>query len=186
MLHSTALLVVLSFVALWVMEVQLAFGMLLTARLTRFPSNGVKIGSGPVLYAWRQNGVECVARLFPLGGNLGWADPYGEENTLGRCLKTPRAWMWAQIRVRLGMVAINFATAFLTLILVGLVYGQPSFTLSNVVSSVMSGSPADKAGIRTDDAILAVEGIPTPTHEAMMQQIQGRANQPTHITLRTC
>ena len=51
------------------------------------------------------------------------------------------------------------------------------------IGSVNSGSPADKAGLKAGDAVVAVAGQPVFTPEELMQAIQKRAGQTFEVTV---
>lgn len=46
-----------------------------------------------------------------------------------------------------------------------------------VAGKIASGSPAEEAGIRKDDRIVAVDGVPTPFFDQFQQAIKGRASE---------
>jgi len=55
--------------------------------------------------------------------------------------------------------------------------------LTPQIGSVTSGSPADKAGLRAGDVVVAVAGQPVFTPEELMQAIQKRAGQTFDVTI---
>jgi regulator of sigma E protease len=55
--------------------------------------------------------------------------------------------------------------------------------LTPQIGSVTSGSPADKAGLRAGDVVVAVAGQPVFTPEELMQAIQRRAGQTFDVTI---
>ena len=55
--------------------------------------------------------------------------------------------------------------------------------LTPQIGSVNSGSPADKAGVRAGDLVVAVAGQPVFTPEELMQSIQKRAGQTFDVTV---
>ncbi len=64
----------------------------------------------------------------------------------------------------------------------GFTVGLPNADqLTNQVSAVITGMPAQKAGLRAGDRIVAVDGIPVHTGNELVKLIHARPNQPMSI-----
>ncbi|MBM3494464.1 MAG: site-2 protease family protein [Armatimonadetes bacterium] len=74
----------------------------------------------------------------------------------------------------------------LVLCLMGVTAGLPTkdSRTTNQVAEVMSGSVAQRAGLRSGDWITAINGVKVTSGQQMVDTIHGRADQPTALTVR--
>jgi len=139
------------------------------------------VGFGRPLWSRRAgaDATEYVVATIPLGGYVKMLDEHeGEVPAAER----HRAFNRKPLGVRTAVVAagpaFNFLFAVLAYWLV-LVIGVNG--LKSLVGEVEPGSPAAQAGVRAEDRVVAVDGRETPTWEAVVQTVLGRALDEEHV-----
>ncbi len=130
-----------------------------------------------------RDGTEYVLAAFPLGGYVKMLDeregPVAPE-------ERHRAFNRQSVGARIAIVAagpiFNFILAFVLYWLV-FVIGVPG--LKAVVEEVHEGTPAAMAGLAPGDRIVAVDGTPTPTAEAVRMALLEHLmdGQPARLTV---
>jgi regulator of sigma E protease len=78
----------------------------------------------------------------------------------------------------------NILIAFLILFTVFTISGGPSSRPGNEVAGVVAGSPAAAAHLRVGDRIVAVDGIPTPSFDAISHHIRQSRGRPITLTVQ--
>jgi regulator of sigma E protease len=75
---------------------------------------------------------------------------------------------------------------FLVFCLMGITAGLPTrdSRTTNQVAEVVKGGEAARAGLRTGDYIVAIDGVPVRSGKQMVDTIHGRANKPTVLSVR--
>ncbi len=143
------------------------------------------LGFGSKIVGRRIGETEYRISAIPLGGyvkmlgeNEGDEEEEEEEPISPADLK--RAFNVQHPLKRIAIVAagpaFNFVLAFLLFCGLHLVMGTQIMTAE--VGQVREGSPADLAGIQKDDRILAVEGRPVDSWNALKDAVKDRAGQP--------
>lgn len=110
------------------------------------------VGMGPKLFSKKsKKGTEYSLRLVPIGG---FCKMTGEEEAVD----DPGSFSTKSVGARISIVAagpiMNFILAMLLLIIITMGYGY----VTRNVASVEAGSPAQEAGMRPGDEIVAVDG----------------------------
>ncbi len=135
-------------------------GHLLAAKLFGVYCYEYSFGMGPLLLKKQTKETQYSLRAIPIGGYVAMAGESGEEAyediqvPEGRYLTDKP--LWQKLIILLAGVAMNFLLCYL--IMVGIVaatgtYGEyPDGTLE----AVMEGSPAEKAGLKAGDKIIAM------------------------------
>lgn len=141
------------------------------------------MGFGPTVLA-RQVG-ETVYRvaLIPLGGYVRMAgyeeeggDPDDAPKDPARGFTAKPLWQRAAIVVAGPLVNLVFAAVILTAC--ALAYGVATPTATATIDDVAIGRPAEEAGLRPGDTVVAVSGEPIETWDEMVAHIaasKGRA-----------
>jgi regulator of sigma E protease len=94
-----------------------------------------------------------------------------------------RAATWKRISVIAAGPLANILIAFLILFIVFAVSGAPSQRPTLTVGALEKGLPAAAAGLRVNDRIVAVDGRPTRTFDALSRGIQSSRGGPVTLTV---
>ena len=89
---------------------------------------------------------------------------------------------WRRIAVIAAGPAANLLVAFLLFFIVYLT-GAPTGDPTTKVQSVQTGSPAAAAGLRPDDRVVAVNGHPASTFDAVSKRIRASHGAPITVTV---
>jgi regulator of sigma E protease len=94
-----------------------------------------------------------------------------------------RAATWKRVAVIAAGPLANVVIAFVILFVVFAVSGAPSGTPTAKVAQVEAGTPAAAAGLRAGDRIVAVNGRPTSTFDAVSRLIRASHGRPVTLTV---
>jgi len=140
-------------------------------------------GMGPELFGVTQGETRYSLCAFPVGG---FVKPAGEE--LETCTGKPdeyygQAWYRRLAIVYAGPV-MNYVLAFC--LFTGVVYfkGLPEYGDKPVIGNMVTGYPADRAGIRIGDEILAFNDQPIIAWKQLSDGIHGLPKQEVTIRYR--
>lgn len=128
------------------------FGHFAFAKLSKMTVHEFSIGMGTRLFGFKKNGTEYNFRLFPIGGFVkleGEDEESDDPNAFGN--KKP----WQRLVVLAAGAFMNFVLGFLIFVIISSF--SSGFT-SNVVGNVIESSAFDKAGVKTGDVIISMEG----------------------------
>ena len=111
------------------------------------------LGFGKKLFGIKKGETEYVVNLFPLGGyvKLAGDDPYEREGKKDEFYSKPAL---SRFLILLSGPLANYVFAFLILVFL---YSIGTPMLTNQVGSVLKKSPAESAGMRMGDRILAID-----------------------------
>lgn len=164
------------------------------ARWCNVKVDAFSIGFGRELFGWfDKHGTRWKVSLIPLGGYVKFA---GDENAASvpdrdyiasmseeerkTAFIAKPVWQRAAI-VAAGPIA-NFILSILIFAGIYMAYGKPQ--LLPVVSSVIEGSAAQTAGIRTGDRILSINGNPLSYFEDLKWTVRHNNDQPLILGIR--
>lgn len=183
-------------------------GHFVTAKLFGMKVERFFLGFGTTLWSIRRGETEYGIKLLPLGGfcKIAGMSPYEYD---GNFLETERhlrgapepapdptpperqfrnkpAWQRA-IVLAAGSVTHFLVALVLTyglLVLIGLQNGPPTTTIQSTVATTASGAPApaQAAGLRPGDKILAIDGQPITTFQQVRQAVADKAGKRVTIT----
>ena len=148
-------------------------------------------GFGPKLWSTQRGETEYGIKAFPVGGyvRIVGMNPYEEvaPEDMGRTYREKP--FWAKSVVVLAGVVSHFVVAFLIYFLVFAGVGVESGELTNRVAAVSASldeagerpSPAAIAGLEVGDEIVALDGIPTPEWDLLVDEIASRPGQDVTI-----
>ena len=154
------------------------------ARSVGLPVRAFSIGMGPVLWRKQWRGTEWRLALLPIGGYVdipGMAPQQDEEGNLQHPTDGFAQKRWHEkIWVLVGGVIANYILA--VILLATVISLDPSYRslTSNIptevsgarIAGVVSGMPAETLGLKADDSIVSINGIPDPDPNEVTQSIQ--------------
>jgi len=142
------------------------------------------IGFGPMLFARKRGETEYALSAMPLGG---YVKMLGEEDEEEALAEPERAFATQSLPRRSAIVAagpvMNFLFAFLAYALLFLWVGVEVPSTEPRVGGVAAGSPAEQAGLRAGDRVVAVEGQRMATWEGLAQTVRDSQGRPLALTI---
>src|SRR5579885_3268015 len=126
------------------------------------------IGFGPILLARRRGETEYALSAMPLGGYVTMLEEEAAAEP-ARAFSTQRPLRRAVI-VFAGP-AMNFLFALLAYALLFATVGAEVPSTQPRVGGVAAGSPAERAGLQVGDRIVAIDGHPIATWDALSQGV---------------
>jgi regulator of sigma E protease len=171
------------------------------------------IGFGPALLKWRRGETEYVIAALPLGGYVRMASRDDEasaflEGGSENAAPTERTkdydpeamipfgpkpipehrWfeskpLWARLMIMLAGVTMNALLAWVISIGVFAYYGSREMRPRTVLDSVVTGKPADLAGLRVGDSVIAVNGAPLKSWEDFRSHLSTSAGRPITVDI---
>jgi regulator of sigma E protease len=159
-------------------------GHFLVAKLLKVRVEVFSLGFPPKLVSTKVGETDYRISVVPLGGyvKLLGENPHDEvppELISRSFLHRP---LWQRAAVVLAGPVFNFLFAFLALFMVFAVSGIPY--VPTEVGRIIEGSPAQRAGLKAGDEILAVNGTPVRRWEELSQQIRQRGGQTLSLTIK--
>lgn len=138
-------------------------GHMAAAKLFRVGVPVFSVGMGPRMFGFVWRGTDYRVSALPLGGyvQMSGADPFGEEDT--SAVVDPeedfmRKPVWQRLIIMVAGPAVNLVLPFFVFTVL-LMLGRPE--ISSFICSVYPDSVAAEAGLRDDDKIIAIDGVPT-------------------------
>src|SRR4051812_37202090 len=170
-------------------------GHLLTAKAFGMRVRRYFVGIGPKVFSFRRGGTEYGLKALPFGGfceiaGMTTLDELSRDEE-SRAMYRHRT--WKRTVVMLAGPVSHFALGFLILYVMSVTMGLPNTAEKPVLASV-SGcvvddgrtcapgqlGPAEAAGLKAGDTVVAVAGVATPTWTAMVTRVRA-ATGPTAI-----
>lgn len=152
------------------------------ARATGVRVEEFAIGFGPPIVKVKRNNIQYRLNLLPIGG---YVKMLGEDNP--EAVNAPDNFnnrpLAARFLVIIAGVVMNMIGAFIILALMINLYGSP--TIKDIyVASVIADSPAQAAGIKENDRLLAVNGMPIKTPTDFTNEIHANDGKPVTVTVQ--
>ncbi|RUM89553.1 MAG: RIP metalloprotease RseP [Thermodesulfatator sp.] len=173
--------------ALFVLSLLIIFhewGHFLVARLCGVQVHRFSVGFGPVLLCRRLGETEFCLSTIPLGGYVKLLGENPEEPLLPE--ERPRAFsekpLWQRTLIVAAGPLSNFLLAWLIFVVFFGLKGKPHVLPE--VGQVISGSPAEAAGLRPGDLILAVNGRRVRTWEELTERVRREGLRPLILEVR--
>lgn len=148
-------------------------------------------GFGPRLFGIKRGDTDYRISAIPLGGYVkleGEPEDHLSQNTaaLGDGKDFTARPRWQRFLVYLAGPAMNavLTVAVMTaLYMIG--FGEPASLYDQpVIGAVAAGSPADAAGLRPGDLILAIDGKPQPNWQTALYSVALRPSVPFRVRVR--
>lgn len=170
-------------VALGVLVTFHEFGHFWVARRCGIKVLRFSVGFGTPLFRWRDRlGTEFVLAILPLGGYVRMVDER-EGNVPEADL--PYAFTRKPVWQRMAVVAAGpLANFVLAVLLYWVVYAMGVTGIAPVIGSLKPDSVAERAGLEAGQEIVAVDGEPTPTWQALNERLVRRIGESGPISFR--
>lgn len=175
---TTILLMVVLFVLLIFPH---ELGHFIVARLCNVQVNEFSFGMGPVIFKKQGKETQYSIRAIPVGGFCAMEGEDTEEaGDNPRAFNNKRGWQ--KILILLAGAAMNIFIAFVVMIFVSGIGG----IITNTLAGVTPGGPAELAGIRAGDVVIAVEEYETDTWSDVINalDIVMEKDEPVDITVK--
>jgi len=157
-------------------------GHFLAAKIFRIRVDRFSMGFPPRLIGKKIGETDYCISAIPFGGYVKIAGMVDESLDKEALKEEPKPWeyrskSWIQrVLVVLTGPIMNIAFAFVIFTAAALMYGVAENVHVNTdVGSVVEGMPAEKAGIKPGDHIVAIAGRPVNSWEEMAEIIHGSA-----------
>ena len=159
------------------------FGHFYVARRCGVKVHRFSIGFGKVLWSWRdKQGTEYALAALPLGGYVKMLDEReGDVAPEERHLAFNNKTVWRRIAIVAAGPLANFLLAIL--LFWGLLL-QGQRDLIPLIDGVAPGSIAAQAGLEKGQEIVAIDGQPTPTWQALNKALLNRLGETGKISFR--
>jgi regulator of sigma E protease len=192
--------IALFIVMLSVLIVLHEYGHFLIARLNNVRVLEFSVGMGPLIASWtsKRSGTQYSLRALPIGG---YCAMHGEDNRTseadqqrefretvvvnGREYDTDNFQAknaWQRLAIVLAGPVANFILAFAILVISAVAFGVGSDNPRPVIQVVQQGSPAQRAGLRVNDQILAIDGRSVGGGQDLVNLIHHSLNKRLDIT----
>ncbi len=161
-------------------------GHFLMARRAGVRVHAFALGFGPKMVSWRRGETTYSVNLLPLGGYVRMEGEDGvseapEGESRGASFQSK------SVGARMGIIAagpaMNLAFAVLILALAATTGGVPS-GVSTTVGTLEAGWPAEAAGLRTGDVILAIDGVAMASGDQVIETIHRGAGRELRLDIR--
>ena len=151
-----------------------------TAKLFGIKVTEFGFGFPPRIFGVPFRGTVYSLNLIPLGG---FVKMVGEEDP-----SDPDSFARHSVLKRLVVLSAGSIMNFvLPVVIFTIMLMLPHDALvggSVLITAVAPGSPAEQAGLRGGDAILAVDGKPVISPGELVETVRGRSGQPIELSLR--
>jgi regulator of sigma E protease len=183
-MENVAYSIIAAVIGLGVLIVFHEFGHFLLAKLSGVGVLTFSVGFGPKLWVRKKGETEYALSAFPLGGYVKMIGEDPDEQVQQADLE--RSFAHKSLTKRIAIVVagpgFNLLLAVILLMVVFTFYGVP--VMSNQVSGVEKGSPAEKAGILKGDRITAIEGKDIREWEELSSTIKSSSGKPLKLQIR--
>jgi regulator of sigma E protease len=143
------------------------------------------LGFGPKILNFRRNGTDYCVSAIPLGGYVKMAGETPDEPRSGQPDEFLSRSKWERFQVLVMGPVMNIALAII-LTAVVLMFGAEVLVYEDqapVVGAIAAASPAERAGIRPGDRILAVGGQAVSTWSDVYMKVGAKPNREIPITV---
>ncbi len=159
-------------------------GHFLVAKLSGVGVVTFSVGFGPKLWVRKRGETEYALSAFPLGGYVKMVGEDPDEEVPQHEIE--RSFSHKGLLKRIAIVAagpgFNLLLAVVLLMFVYFFYGVP--VLSTRVGSLESGAPAEQAGIRKGDRIVAVNGRAVDEWDELSKTIRESQGAPLNLQIQ--
>lgn len=167
-------------IAFGVMIMVHELGHFLVAKRVGITVHAFAIGFGPRLLGFRRGQTLYSINAIPFGGYVRMAGEDLDDSADSGSFRTKS--VWQRMAVVAAGPAMNLLLAVLLLMGTALALGVP-VGVSNRVGQLMPGWPAEAAGLRPGDAIVAINGEPMESGQDVIDTIHRSPNTDLRLTV---
>jgi regulator of sigma E protease len=186
------ILITIGYIAICVVFFSLAiaiheFGHFIVALKLGLRVERFSIGFGPAIWKKTWRGVEYRVSWIPLGGyvSIPDVDPEGTKAIEGGTETEKKTISpWKEIAVAVAGPGMNIVLAVVLAFLLAAIPSVRFGELPATITEAKPGGPAEKAGIRSGDTVLSVDGRPVATWTEMRVEFQIVGGRETDVVLR--
>ncbi len=160
-------------------------GHYLMAKLLGIRVDVFSLGFGPRLFGFSRGGTDYRVSILPLGGYVKMAGENYEEELSGspeEFLSRPKSHRFA-VAVAGPVMNILLALVLTWAHFWSGVEVDAFVKQAAIIGKIQPGSPAEKAGLKLQDRIVAVDGEPTPTWSELQLAVAKRPNQTVDVAV---
>ena len=168
------------------------FGHFIVARRNGVRVNDFAVGFGPTLAKWTspRSGTHYRINAIPLGGYCAMQGEDGKTQEAVQHANAPPAeddnfqnkTVWQRLAIVLAGPIANFVLAFAILLTAALAFGEPGKDVTPIIGPVQGGMPADRAGLRAGDKVVAVNGAAVASGDELVARIHASAGKALTLT----
>ena len=161
-------------------------GHFLVAKWCRVEVLVFSMGFGPTIFSRKIGETTYRLALIPFGGYVKMA---GQEEDGGEAPTDPsRGFSAKPLRQRAAIVAagpaVNLVFAFVVMLAAYAAYGQLVPSNEARVGGVVTGSPADKGGLKPGELVMSVDGSPVGGWDDFSTRVRESEGRPLAVVLR--
>jgi regulator of sigma E protease len=159
-------------------------GHAVAARLSRMRVERFSVGFGPVLARFRGGETEYALSALPLGGYVKIAGMApGDEVAAGDPRSYANRPAWQRFLVIAAGPAMNYLLAIAIATVLAASVGVATPDPASRVGRIFPDSPAQEAGLRDGDRIVAIDGRPLATWDELVEAIRNRPGARARLTV---
>jgi len=161
------------------------FGHFLVAKLVGVRVEEFSIGMGPSAFSKKKGDTLYSIRILPFGGYVKMTGEAGLEEDSDIPPDDPRRFNNKTVAQRMGVIVAGpLMNLFLAVVIFAIVFtfiGVPF--VDTTISEVVENSPADQAGLKAGDTIVAIDGEKVSEWSEMVFIIQNRVGEELELTV---
>ena len=143
------------------------------------------LGFGKKLLKFTRGGTEYCVSIIPLGGYVKLAGETVSDQPAGEPDEFLSKSKWIRFQVYLAGPVMNLALALIVLALVRSQGADLPIAATSpvVVGAVTAGSPAEQAGVKPGDRVIAIDGRDIPNWQALNLAVLPRPDRQLDVTI---
>jgi regulator of sigma E protease len=141
------------------------------------------VGFGPRIASVTRGGTAYSLNALPLGGYCKMLGEDTADDGTANPGNFQHKALWQRIVIIVAGPVFNLALAVIVFAFIGTFIGVPKGA-TNVIASVLPGTPAAKAGLQSGDEIVAFNGAPVKSGDELIDAIHRQIHKPVTVDVR--